>query len=61
MSKTVHEVSKSFTIPNLRTSEITRLLLILMETGTICVVLLLINWLVNVAKTFTDILKYYVL
>ena len=32
-----------------------------MEAWSICVVLLLINWLVNVAETFTDILKHYVL
>ena len=30
-----------------------------MEAGTIYVVWLPINWLVNIAETFTDILKHY--
>ena len=36
-------------------------LLISMETGVTFVVWLLINWLVNLAETFTNVLKHYFL
>ena len=57
-SVTLYKFLKTFTMPNLRKKEIT---IDFNGTWVIIGVWLLINCMVNVAETFTDILKHYFL